>query len=237
MAGGNYTADMRRILLAVFALASAAVLPAVPACSSNGDTSEDTGDAAIPANQLEGQPCNPLLTSPCLPPSITCFSNVCSPEPDGGAVCVQILEADACAGGQGTTPTGDASADDAPATSSTLTCNSDLDCPISTSMDGSVTVAFVCGFSAFDGCDAVGVCLLPSPPRTLDGAIETGCGCDGESVAYVSDMYTNAPVQSPSPCPVDAGPSGEDAAPAVDASEDANPSPPLDASADASSSD
>ena len=100
-------------------------------------------------------------------------------------------------------------------------------------------MVYVCAFSAFSGCQAVGECVLPDPPHLLDGAVQTACGCEGQSVLYVTDQRTSSPVQSPAPCAATVAPdSGADAG-AADAGADsaADTGTPVDAGTDAPPSD
>ncbi len=190
--------QMRRLAFTVLALAVWSLLTAfAPACSSSGaKAASDSADAAIPPNQLEGQPCDPTLTSPCYT-GPQCFEVACVPGPDGGpSTCAETRATDACA--PPTQPTGD---DGGPETSSgTILCTSDLECPNGFSLDASAPM-YVCAFPAFDGCNVTGICMIPSaPPRLVDGGVETACGCDGQPVSYVGDVWTSEPVASPSPC-------------------------------------
>ena len=90
-------------------------------------------------------------------------------------------------------------------------CLTNLDCNAASTGDGAAQGIYACAFSAFDGCSTTGTCVIPAPPETADGAVETACGCDGQSVPYVTATCTNAPVASAAPCPAQPDDAGEDA--------------------------
>ena len=205
---------MRRHAYAVLFLSSALLAPLAPACSSNGasssgDTGDGGGDAAIPPNQLAGQPCDPTLATPCLP-APNCFTVTCAEGPDGTNTCNEAAIVGPCSGEEdgGIFFEAGGGADAPPASS---TCVSDSDCPMVPARDGSPPITIVCGYSAFDVCSSTGVCVTPEPPLTHDGAVETACGCDGQPVPYVTDVLTSAPVSSPAPCVAPTMDSGTDA--------------------------
>jgi len=230
---------MRRFPFAILFLAGLFVAPVVPACSSNGavPSGGDAGDAGIAPNQVAGNPCDPTLSNPCLqgPP---CFSVACVEGQAGTDICVETPLGGACIDPLDSGLLYDADIPDAVVVSSG--CASNSDCPpiTSTTTDGAVVVVAtpVCGFSAFDNCSAVGVCVLAEPPVKPDGAVDTACGCDGQPVSYVTPTLTSAPVQSPTPCiapVVDAGTdAGNEADAGADAATDAAQDAPTDAPAD-----
>jgi hypothetical protein len=221
-------------LLSVVVVAAVPFVFAAPGCSSNGgaaaSASDGGGEGGGPAPGLQGNPCDPDQgTLACLPVP-GCFVAVCQPGADGTNTCGEIASAQACAPADSGGIFFEASIQEA---STVPTCSSDLDCVSQPATDASQAVAYVCAFSAFDGCGAPGACVIPDPPHLLDGAIQTACGCEGQSVPYVTDESTSAPVTSPAPCaatsPVDAGNPPADAG--HDASLDAGA--PADASEDA----
>jgi hypothetical protein len=197
---------MHRLVPVALVFASVALAWIAPACSSSNTVAPggDT-DAGVGPNQHAGQPCDPSLPNACLP-APPCYAIKCDeyallcdetfvgcPETDGGFVF-------------------EASVVDAHA--STLICTASYECPHIPSIDGSVAINFVCGFSAFGGCNATGTCVAPEPPLLPDGAVTTGCGCEGEAVPYVTDILTAAPVMSSGPCtsPTPVMDAGKDAA-------------------------
>jgi len=229
---------MRRLVVTFAALSAAAFASSMPACSNSSSTASggDAGDGGIAPLQLVGQPCDPTLSNPCLQGNpcdvftcdITQQPPVCAATPLGGPCGTEVGEGGFDfdgGGGEDVVTVG-------------FGCQTSSQCPIIG--DGS-TLAYVCAFSAFDGCSTSGVCVIPEPPHTIDGAVQTACGCNGESVPYVTDDDTQYPVQSPYPCPppdagTETGPDGSsDAAPDApfDAPFDAPADAPFDAAADA----
>jgi hypothetical protein len=222
---------MRRFALALPLAALAAIAPIAPACSSSPSETPgaDAGEAgAIPPEQLEGKPCNPLLSDPCYP--VPCSVVTCDPVE---MTCEATPIAGPCHPGlEDGGITFEASTVDAPVISSS--CTSDEQCPpIPSLLDGAPPTAQVCAFSAFDGCSASGACVVPSdPPLKLDGAVDTACGCNGQPVQYVTDMQTAAPVSSPAPCAKDAGTDAATPGPDGGSPTDAAVDAPSDASDD-----
>jgi hypothetical protein len=217
---------MRNVAFAFVAVVTA-LGPIVPACSSTqtASSTDAGGDATIGSGQLLGQPCDPTLSNPCRqapcttvtcdPAQLICVGTplpICNTTEDSGLVF------DSSSGDSGTVVA--------------QGCLNDTDCPpIPAALDGGTPTNRVCAFSAFDGCGAAGVCLVPDPPHTQDGAPQVACGCDDQPVDYVADEYTAAPVQNPAPCVIDGGSGSVDAAadatpdaPATDASDGASPS-------------
>jgi hypothetical protein len=230
----------RRLAFAALLLAGASAFPVVPACSSNGAVAQegDGGDGGIAPNRLVGQPCDPTLASPCAPAPATpygCFTVACVV-----GTCMESQSFQGCmvgdnedvtffeAGG-GTHDAGIAS------------CMSNEDCPSRPATDASPAVTLVCGYSAFDQCATTGICVSADPPHLIDGAVQTACGCDGQSVGYVTDDLTSAPVETSTPCATKSTDSGagsdaaSDAGAGSDAETDAAPSDDggADAAADA----
>jgi hypothetical protein len=240
---------MRRLTFAAsLFLAALPFCGVVPACNGSAmvdNADADAGDAAIPPDQPLGFPCDPTLPEPCLAPA-PCYSVTC----DIVQGCTQSFTG--CPAMDASSPFDfEAGAEGDSSVPGLITCSTTNDCPGLTNDAGViVTHTEVCGFPIIEGCAATGVCVVPQPPMHPNGTVYTGCACFGDqSVPYVSDNYTSAPVQTGgTPCPVDSGPVGsEDAAledgGVVDASvdgsvdgsvSDANPG---DAASDASADD
>jgi hypothetical protein len=207
---------MRHLFLRLAPVALAALAPIVPACSSQtnaSSASSDAGeDAAIGPGQLEGAPCDPTLPDPCL--QAPCTVVTCDPG-------LQVCEGTPINGPCRTTEDASFSFDASDDTGTVVvpSCSGVADCPpIPSSLDGGAPTLRACAFSAFDGCNAPGVCVIPDPPHVQDGAVLVACGCDDQPVAYVTDTQTSAPVQSPSACAASSpGDAGADAAPEGDA--------------------
>jgi hypothetical protein len=214
------------------ALTSASVV--VPACNSSsaGSGTDAGGDAAIGPGQIEGAPCDPTLADPCL--QAPCATVQCDP---AQLICVATPLTGPCNTIQDASFVFDSGGDDG-AVVVLAACSSNAECPpIASFIEGGAPIDRVCGFSAFDGCSVAGVCVIPAPPFTQDGAAEIACGCDDQPVAYVTDTQTAAPVQSPAPCvgPDAGGSTGGDAATdaPADATSDAAADAPFDAPSDA----
>jgi hypothetical protein len=229
---------MRRSALAFAMIASAVIAPIVPACSSTPAASSDTdagGDSAIGPGQLVGSPCDPTLSNPCL--QAPCSSVECNPLT---GTCESTPLTGPCQVSEDASFDFEAGSDSGTPVSSG--CSSDFQCPtIPPGLDGGTPIVMVCAFSVIDGCGATGICVIPEPPQTTDGAFEIACGCNGQPVTYVTDDQTAAPVSSGVPCAAvggtdagldagpDAGDAGSDAmSDASDASEDAMLDAPTD---------
>jgi hypothetical protein len=190
---------MRRPAVPVFfaALACAALAFSFPACSSSsGAASNDAdtdGATGIQPGQAVGAQCDPTLPQACYNGD-PCDTVVCDPVQDP-PVCVETVNPGPCVQPveEGGLFTSDASADTGVV--SAAACATSNDCP---KVDGATP--YVCAYSAFDGCNATGICVVPEPPHLVDGAAEIACGCDGQPVSYVTSDQTAAPVSSPGAC-------------------------------------
>jgi hypothetical protein len=229
---------MKRTVLSFTLAALMGALLSVPACNSSsaGSSADAGGDSAIGPGQIEGAPCDPTLADPCL--QAPCATVRCDPVQ---LVCLATPLTGPCGTTLDASFVFDSGGDSGPIVV-VAACNSNADCPpVASLFDGGAPVQRVCGFSAFDGCSASGVCVIPAPPLTQDGAAEIACGCDDQPVAWVTDVQTASPVQSPAPCvgPDSGAPTGIDAASdaPADATLDAAADAPFDAPVDAAADD
>ena len=209
---------MHRVCFAILVLAATSLGSLVPACSSksgvtSADASRDAGDGTdgggISPNQGLGAPCDSTLSNPCLQ-SPACVSVACVAGANGTGTCVATPLGGACEDESDGGLVLDASIEDASVVAAG--CQTNLDCNPASTGDGDAPGLYACAFSAFDGCSTTGTCVIPAPPSTADGAAETACGCDGQSVPYVTATLTSAPVASAAPCPAPSDDAGEDAA-------------------------
>jgi hypothetical protein len=198
---------MRRSGLAIvcFVGVGLSLASIVPACSSNDVAgSGDAGGDAIAPNRPENEPCDPSLPNACLP--APCRTVRCDPY---AHKCVATLLPGACSGAIDGGFFFDVRVADSAVKSG---CHSDHDCPSFPAGDSTVAVTYACAFYAYGGCSAAGACVLPEPPLAPDGAVQTGCGCNGEPVPYVTSTSTGAPVASPFACDPSVADAGTDAA-------------------------
>jgi hypothetical protein len=229
---------MRRLAIVLASFSTAVLAPIVPACNGNTATSSavDAGEGGIGPQQLLGQPCDPTQSNACLQEpcatvvcDITQVPPLCAISSTNAACGSELIDGGIIFEG-GSEDTG---------TTVPTTCQTSADCVFEVAApDGGVrSVSLLCGFDPTAGCSATGVCEGPSAlPTTVDGAVYTACGCDGQPVSYINSDDTAAPVESPDPCPVDAGQPGVDSGTdaSIDAGLDATSDAPADAPTDSS---
>lgn len=164
---------------AIAALALSGLVAALTVFAACSNTSTGAGASADAGpDQPLGQPCNPLLASPCLPSSNPCAAVSCDPV---SKTCVEnVSAAPSC---QGDEDAGEL-----------------VNAPCTTSFD--CDAGFTCGFPLIEGCSATGTCVVASVPE--GGGQALACSCDGVDVPYVGASMTSEPVASSTPC-VDAG--------------------------------
>jgi hypothetical protein len=181
--------------LAALALAGLVAALTVFAACSNGSPTAAAASADAGPDQPLGQPCNPLLASPCLASTNPCAAISCDP---ASKTCVEnVSAAPSCQGEEDASALVNAS------------CTTSFDCD----------AGFTCGFPLVEGCSATGTCVAASE----GGAQALACSCDGVDVPYVGAGMASEPVASPTPC-LDAGEDGSEdsgADPGGDAATDA----------------
>ena len=150
----------------------------VAGCSSSATPAPDASVNPSSGPQPVGQPCDPAIAVPCLPPEDPCLGVACDPN---ALVCRQYATdaGPACNGGA-------------------AACTKNTDCD----------VGLTCGFPIGAGCAVQGMCINPPLPCQADAAAcATGgvaCGCDGSDVPIVIPGFASAPTTGAGDC-ADAG--------------------------------